>query len=320
MTIVPTSRLWWLTLLVALFLSSPSLVSVDAVGGVLNMGIVGQYRWFTSMLAPKRRKNLEKKDLSLYDERAYGEWSDDLKEEFTIPLADFMEQLGDESQQMVALTQMAQRVTSTFETYVDKEENSLIGLGPKLCTVELLCWPFGRDVYVLKNAKERITVDKESPDTIEVEFWTPRLDNSDRSSSSRGIPLAKSIRLKTQLVLDDGQIKVTVFTSSNGLSRSVVGRILRSAAHFWQERLFRELAVVLSRREQLQALSAASKIASKQRKAKEIDRIAHPEKYKQQSPSVRKLDGAGGGGKKGGGSGRYTPSAATQARRTVKSG
>jgi hypothetical protein len=76
----------------------------------------------------------------------------------------------------------------------------------------------------------------------------------------------------------------------------------------------------LARREQLQALSVASKIASKQRKAKEIDRIAHPEKYKQISPSVRRGDGGGAAGGKKAGSGRYTPGAATQARRTVKSG
>ena len=316
--VVPT-RICKLALLVALFLSSPSVVSVNAVGSVLNMGIVGQYRWFTSMLAPKRRNKLEQKDHGLYDERAYGEWSDDLKEEFTIPLANFVEQLGDESQQMIGLMQMAQRVTSTFETYIDKEENAQLGLGPRLCTVELLCWPFGRDVYVLKNARGKVAVDEESPNTVEVEFWTPRLDSNDKSS--RGITLAKSVRLKTQLVLDDDQIKVTILTSSTGLSRSIVGRILRTYTHFWQERLVRELAVVLARREQLQALSVASKIASKQRKAKEIDRIAHPEKYKQISPSVRRGDGGGaGGGKKGGATGRYTPGAATQARRTVKSG
>ena len=110
------------------------------------------------------------------------------------------------------------------------------------------------------------------------------------------------------------------------------------------------LDVILARRKQLQSHAAASKLAAKAKKAAKLDRIAHPEKYKQLSPTVRRtgrvrivneqtkpsqsmsiltpntfdtqsmyaiFTGSEGGT---GGSGRYVPSEATQARRVVKRG
>ena len=67
-----------------------------------------------------------------------------------------------------------------------------------------------------------------------------------------------------------------------------MGRILRVHAHFWQDRLPQELDVIVARRKQLQSHAAASKLAAKAKKAAKLDRIAHPEKYKQLSPTVRR--------------------------------
>ena len=241
-----------------MFLSSPSLtVAVYGMGNVLSMGMVGQYHWFSSMLTPEKRKKLEKMNINLYDDRVYGEWSQDTKDEFTIALTDLeTELLGDEGEQREAMIQMTQRVAYGADKYIDKEEHSLLGIGSQLCTVELLCWPFGRNTYVLKNTKESLVgksigksaEEEDESNTIAVEFWSPKMDNSNNGNPSNHIKLPKSLRLKTLLTVEDGTIKVTILTSSTGLSRSTVGRLLHTHSHFWRERLKTELNVVLTRR------------------------------------------------------------------------
>ena len=187
-------------------------VTTAIVSSVLSVGgIVGQYRWFTSLLSSKRRRKLEKNHFGLYDEHVYGKWCDDdgMKEEFSILLAD-VDELGDGEQQMGSLVQMAQRVTSSLETFIDKEERAQLGIGSQLCTVELFCWPFGRNVYVLKNARNgQVTVDENVSNMVEIEYWTPK-DEKRKKETDRNIILPKSIRIKTQLVLEDGQIKVRI--------------------------------------------------------------------------------------------------------------
>ena len=182
-----------------------------AIVTVLNVGIVGQYRWFTSLLSSKRRRKLERKNFGLYDENVYGKWCDDdgLKEEFSILLAD-VDELGDEEQQqMGSLVQMAQRVSSSLEIFIDKEERGRLGIGSQLCTVELSCWPFGQHAYVLKNARHgQVAIDENVSNMVEVEYWTPKEDHRQQPTDNRKINVPKSIRLKTQLVLEDGQIKV----------------------------------------------------------------------------------------------------------------
>ena len=74
------------------------------------------------------------------------------------------------------------------------------------------------------------------------------MGDADAGNPSKKMKLPKSIRLKTLLTLENGAIKVTILTSSTGLSRSTVGRLLRTHSHFWRERLKAELNVVLTRR------------------------------------------------------------------------
>ena len=191
-------------------------VTTAIVSTVLNVGIVGQYRWFTSLLSSKRRRKLERKNFGLYDENVYGKWCDDdgLKEEFSILLAD-VDELGDEEQQqMGSLVQMAQRISSSLEIFIDKEERGRLGIGSQLCTVELSCWPFGQHAYVLKNARHgQVAIDENVSNMVEVEYWTPKEDHR-QQPTDRKINVPKSIRLKTQLVLEDGQIKVCITTPS----------------------------------------------------------------------------------------------------------
>ena len=186
-------------------------VTTAIVSNVLSVGIIGQYRWFTSLLPSKRRRKLEKKNFGLYDEHVYGEWCDDdgMKEEFSILLAD-VDELGEGEQQMGSLVQMAQRVSSSLEIFNDKEEKAQLGIGTQLCTVELFCWPFGRKVYVLKNARSgQVAVDDKVSNMVEVEYWTPK-EFDRKQPTDRKIKLPKTIRLKTQLILEDGQIKVRI--------------------------------------------------------------------------------------------------------------
>ena len=282
-------------------------------------GLVNEFRWLTSVLAtPKRRRKLVAKheEASCYDEEVYSPWKGDddgLVETFT--LAVDADALGDgEEEQMAAVVQMAQRVTRSEELFTDKEERAQQGLGGDvLCVFELRSW-FGYHVYLLKDVRdgEAVAADSDQPNLVEIEWRTPR-----GVGEKRGIQVPRTLRLKTQLVLVGDELQVTVLASSAGVPRAAIGRILRTHARWWRARLPKEFEVVAARRRQFKQLAVASKTASAARKKKELDRIAHPEKYRQISPSVRRGSNGGGGG---GGGGRYTPSSATQARRQVVRG
>jgi hypothetical protein len=283
-------------------------------------GIVNEFRWLTSVLTPKRRRKLVTKheEASFYDEEVYSPWKqgdgdNDLVETFT--LAVDADALGDdEDEQMAAVVQMAHRVTRSAEVFTDRAERAQQGLADVLCVFELRAWLFGRHVYLLKDTRDgdAVVADSDQPNLVEVEWRTPRVDASGR----RGVPVPRTLRLKAQLMLDGDQLKVTVLASSAGVPRAAVGRILRTHAAFWRAKLPKEVEVAAARRRQFKHLAVASKTASAARKKKELDRVAHPEKYRQISPSVRRGAGTGGAG----GGGRYTPSSATQARRQVVRG
>ena len=274
--------------------------------------LIGNTDQFTggSAWSSKKRKSIDGLKLKLYDESAYGSYSEDsIYLSFDVP-SDFA---TDESNMLVIL-QVVQRIVKGSDTFIDPDDQSRMSIDADLCVFELLSRPIGSSAYILKSVKNTITIDLKDPRSIQVEYWTPYLGN-EKSKKTKGL-LSKSLRIKTQISYKRGEISVTIVSSATGLSQSVIDRIMRTQKNFWQTRFPTELDVALSRLKQLKLLSLVSKSNIQKRKEKQRDRIAHPEKYKQVSPSVKR----GGGGAAGAGAGRYVPSSTVQARRTVVRG
>lgn len=122
------------------------------------------------------------------------------------------------------------------------------------------------------------------------------------------------LKVQFAVVVKDGDLVIKRRCSSQEPTKlvSVVIDALESALVSF---LNRELALREARSQQFRASKLLSDATVKARKRQELDRIIHPEKYRTKSATVRR-DGANSDN----GSGRYTPSASTQARRTKSRG
>jgi hypothetical protein len=96
-----------------------------------------------------------------------------------------------------------------------------------------------------------------------------------------------------------------------------VDSIVELIEHALKTELERSMSLAAARERQEMSRKKNAQAAAVVAKKKQLDQIIHPEKYRGKSPTVRRL---GSAGSSVGGSGRYTPSASTQARRLVKKG
>jgi hypothetical protein len=115
-----------------------------------------------------------------------------------------------------------------------------------------------------------------------------------------------------------GEVAVTTRVASGGMRSQDVDDITELIDSALKKELERSVHLVAAREQQKQARKKNADAAAVTAKKKQLDQIIHPEKYRGRSPTVRRPGSAGGGS--AGGSGRYTPSASTQARRQVKKG
>lgn len=123
--------------------------------------------------------------------------------------------------------------------------------------------------------------------------------------SKDGLKVQFSIRLR------DGNLMIERRSSHQEpvkLVSQVVGTLEAVLVNLFK----RELALRAARSQQFRAVKLHSDAARKARKRQELDKIIHPEKYRTKSATVRR--------DQEGGSGRFTPSASTQARRTKSKG
>lgn len=275
---------------------------------------------FSSQLTAKKRKAIESLSLSLYDEKVYGSWSED-SEEFSL-IANGI--CADSSLESSTLLQMVQRILKGSELFSDSEEKTKIALDMNMCVIELPGKMFGKNTYIIKSPKDSIEVSENIDDDalVEVEYWSPKLDST-KTNKMKVLP--KSLRLKTSITLGRGEINVIISTSSTGLSNNALKKIIKINKKFWQSRLERELQVTVARNKQLKQQTIVSKNIEKVKTAKRLDRIAYPEKYKQQSPSVRKegivsFSSSSSTSSGSSGNGRYKPGAAAAARKVMQKG
>lgn len=302
-------------LLLSLLLITVTLVLTTA-GSLLTGGFT-----LSSQLTSKKRKALEALNLSLYDEKVYGVWSKE-SEEFSLNAAGISD--GDKAQDSSTLLQVVHRVLRGSGVFVDPEDKSKAATDMRTCVIELPQKIIGRNTFVLKNTRDKLEVEENIDDDlfVELEYWSPKLEGS---SSSKIKQLPKSLRLKVQIMLQGGEMTVSVKTSATGLSKSTVLKVMKVTRKFWQTQLESEVQLAISRKRQSQIQSQLSKSAEKVKNAKRLDRIAYPEKYKQQSPSVRKTGAAtysssSATSSGSSGSGRYKPGAAAAARQVMRKG
>jgi len=114
---------------------------------------------------------------------------------------------------------------------------------------------------------------------------------------------------------DIDKLQVDITGSSNGISKSDLKELVEMIRDFMEKELQREIQLLVIRDKQLSRLSSESQVIMEQKRKKSIDKVINPDKYAK--PKGR---GARLGGSSDSGPSRYTPSAATQARRQVKRG
>mmetsp|Transcript_1669 Transcript_1669/g.2728 ORF Transcript_1669/g.2728 Transcript_1669/m.2728 type:complete len:311 (+) Transcript_1669:126-1058(+) len=131
-----------------------------------------------------------------------------------------------------------------------------------------------------------------------------------------GSPIgSKRIRVQFQVELVDGKKLILVRRcAAKGLSVGKTELVAETLEHFLKLDLLAEIELAEARMHQLARHQQLSKLSKKAKQAKSRDMILNPAKYKNKSPTVRRV----GSGGSSGGSGRYTPSADTQARRQVR--
>jgi len=82
---------------------------------------------------------------------------------------------------------------------------------------------------------------------------------------------------------------------------------------FFQLRFHEQVDIAISRTKMQMNYNKDKETEEKRKRKDRLDRLINPDKYKSKSSTVRRV-------REGPGTGRYTPSAATQARRVVKRG
>lgn len=276
----------------------------------------------SSQLTSSKRKKVESLKLSLYDKKLYSKW-DKEREEFSLNASGINDEEDDGADASILL-QIIHRVLKGSGVYIDPEEKCKATMNMQLCMIELPKRFMGVNSFVLKSSRDVLKADESIDESVvvEVEYWTPKIDDNKATKTEL---LPKSLRLKVRIELEAGEMTVSVQTSSSGLPKKTIRRIMKVTRKFWQTRLEGEVQLAIARKEQLRSISKITKSADKIKNAKRLDRIAYPEKYKQQSPSVRKegvatYSSSSATGSGSSGSGRYKPGAAAAARTAMRKG
>lgn len=246
---------------------------------------IGGYA-LSSQLTSKKRKQLEDQKFSLYDENLYNKWDND-SEEFSISA----KEICDSSAESSTLLQIVRRIMNS-EVFTDDDSKSKMALDMNMIILELPAKLFGQYSFIFKNARDTIEVSENIDDdlTIEIEYWSPKItvNKENNSNKIKLKKLPKSLRLKAQITLLKGEINVNIQTSSTGIPKNIIKKISAMNKKFWKTRLEREIQVAIARNKSFKSQQKLSKEILKIQNDKRLDRIAYPEKYKKQSPSVRK--------------------------------
>eukprot|EP01038_Epipyxis_sp_PR26KG_P010074 gene10074-13538_t len=154
-------------------------------------------------------------------------------------------------------------------------------------------------------------------DKIEIHFLSPKkIPNIGQENNKNRLRFIFTIHMD-----EDGILILTKKYSSKGNEmenkNKKINQIAEILGSYIKESIEKDITTKLAHTNLLNEYTKESKLAGKIAKKKELDMIINPEKYKTKSSTVRRVSSGANG--KSGGNGRYKPSAAAQARRTVKS-
>ena len=122
----------------------------------------------------------------------------------------------------------------------------------------------------------------------------------------------RQLELVTTMSICDGYLKVAIKLSRKGLSRKDNDSTLRIFKEYVQSALSEELELIDARVSQQQDYSAKSKVQADLRRARNIDRVINPDKYKKKSSTVRSPSSAGAS--------RYTPNSRMREKQRTRGG
>ena len=175
------------------------------------------------------------------------------------------------------------------------------------CVLSLPCKPFGwTNIEFKVDSKLLVNSSVSDSHIARLEFL------SCGTAESQGTMLVQFI-----VLLQNGTIHLIRRQSTNGVPDNISSKVMITMSSMLVKDLTREVSLRAARAKQLTASKLLADAAAKARKRIELDRIINPEKYRTKSATVRRTDQ---GSDSNGSGGRYTPSAATQARRTKSRG
>ena len=131
---------------------------------------------------------------------------------------------------------------------------------------------------------------------------------------------SKGMQLVCELWLESEKLSIISTASSAGMWKGDVKRLVNLIESALVDELSHEIQLNIARKDQKKQQRLLSKKAAKLNKDKELDKILHPEKYRNKSATVRRAAAAAASKFSDSAGGRYTPSSSAQARRHVRRG
>lgn len=234
----------------------------------------------SQLTSQKKRRSIttDSYKQTLPSEEEYEKWNKEY-EEFTVNISGVIDKDASDTIRSATLLQLLQRIVKGSDIFNDKSEDGKMVIDMQNSVIEFPATLFGRNVYITKSTKNDIEIESTNDDDLVsvLEYWSinPKKNK-------------KSLRLKTQITLSGNKLKINIYISSKGISKNTIKKIKNINRNFWKSRLEREMQVAIVRNKNFKTYSIISKEVLKLKKEKRLDKEAYPEKYKKQSPSVRK--------------------------------
>lgn len=201
--------------------------------------------------------------------------------------------------------------------------------------VSLSAWPVGWNNFALilhrddqaDKKEEHDDDDDDNSTTRTTKMMNKKARKGDKTSTSSSlldfrspdvssfVPIAmlpKRLRVEVRCeIVGTKTMRISIKSSSVGISAAHAKRVKHLLKEYFHARLSDYVSIASSRMRMKQSYAQSALAEKKMKTERELDRIINPDKYKKKRV-------ASSGGRQG--TGRYTPSASTRARREVRRG
>lgn len=209
------------------------------------------------------------------------------------------------------LENLIKKIFSTSDvTCIGKDR---LVVNKKGCVVSLHSWPIGWYNYPYLLSVTSLS------NTVSIDIKTPNTTPFTSISSKINMPKRSHIQVifKHKTIKNEHFISVVVNVTSVGVSEKHVLTIKKLIESHFQKGLHDQLHILESRKKMIDSYQEDRLKIDRETKKKDLDQIINPAKYRSNRINNR-ARGSASGSSTGKGGGRYTPSAATKARREVK--